>query len=171
MKLFLNLLARAPPVSTFSRVVQSRPLPSLGGANTVLHLPPVWTSVRFAPGWVRNYPGPKTVSAPSYLGPAAHQSATVFCPSRWTDVLQRLNARRLLRHEHLRVRRRLQRDHRVARRLERNGLAAPPPRVLLREPRAEKGSRCVAVQRRAAGGRTPGMASGPKWPCPGMSWW
>ena len=74
---------------------------------------------------------------------------------------------------HLRVLRELQRGHRVAGRLERHGLATAPARVLGGGgASAACSGQCVSGGKGAVGVRaalTPGIASGPKWPWPGVS--
>ena len=77
---------------------------------------------------------------------------------------------------HLRVRRRLDADHRVARRLKRDGLAATPARILLNSKNTtdsqNRNPHHLQVRlrvRRMGVALTPGRASGPKWPWPGVS--
>ena len=107
-----------------------------------------------------------------FLTPSTDPPTTI--PRR--DAVHRLI---LLGVRHLRVLRQLKADHGVARRLERDRLAAPPAGVLCA--RGEAGgaggaggggrTQAACLERvRGLNARriTPGMASGPKCPCPGM---
>lgn len=106
----------------------------------------------------------------SPLAAAAYAAWRIAWCTAWSGAVAHLGG---LLEDELRVRRRLEADHRVARGLERNGLAAAPARILQQKEgeRGEQGVYSIGAMKEACMGAalTPGIASGPKCPWPGVS--